>query len=78
MDDGWMMAEWDGWVGLGVLSSVSVLQGSFLIYPIASEEDDADFQITNGIPKNTPLKLLARVYVVKVKRGAVEFILSYC
>uniref|UniRef100_A0A4W4DYS2 C2 domain-containing protein n=1 Tax=Electrophorus electricus TaxID=8005 RepID=A0A4W4DYS2_ELEEL len=40
-------------------------KGSFLIYPIASDDEEADFQITNGIPKNTPVKVLVRVYVVK-------------
>ncbi|XP_060713707.1 fer-1-like protein 4 [Tachysurus vachellii] len=40
-------------------------KGSFLIYPIASEDEDIDFQITNGIPKNSPIKILVRVYVVK-------------
>nr|XP_021335523.1 fer-1-like protein 4 [Danio rerio] len=40
-------------------------KGSFLIYPIAPEDEEADCQITNGIPKNTPIKVLVRVYVVK-------------
>uniref|UniRef100_A0A673IGM9 Copine-3-like n=1 Tax=Sinocyclocheilus rhinocerous TaxID=307959 RepID=A0A673IGM9_9TELE len=40
-------------------------KGSFLIYPIAPEDEDADCQITNGIPKNAPIKVLVRVYVVK-------------
>ncbi|TRY91493.1 hypothetical protein DNTS_029472 [Danionella cerebrum] len=40
-------------------------KGSFLIYPIAPEDEDADPQITNGIPKNAPIKVLVRVYVVK-------------
>uniref|UniRef100_A0A672KN14 Fer-1-like protein 4 n=1 Tax=Sinocyclocheilus grahami TaxID=75366 RepID=A0A672KN14_SINGR len=40
-------------------------KGSFLMYPIASEDEDADCQITNGIPKNAPIKVLVRVYVVK-------------
>ncbi|KAK3536663.1 hypothetical protein QTP86_015460, partial [Hemibagrus guttatus] len=40
-------------------------KGSFLIYPIAAEDEDVDFQITNGIPKNSPIKILVRVYVVK-------------
>ncbi|XP_051958046.1 fer-1-like protein 4 isoform X2 [Xyrauchen texanus] len=40
-------------------------KGSFLIYPIAPEDEDADCQITNGLPKNTPIKVLVRVYVVK-------------
>uniref|UniRef100_A0A8C9VVM1 Fer-1-like protein 4 n=1 Tax=Scleropages formosus TaxID=113540 RepID=A0A8C9VVM1_SCLFO len=40
-------------------------KGSFLIYPILPEEEDAEGQITNGIPKNLPIKVLVRVYVVK-------------
>uniref|UniRef100_A0A8C2HLQ1 Fer-1 like family member 4 n=1 Tax=Cyprinus carpio TaxID=7962 RepID=A0A8C2HLQ1_CYPCA len=40
-------------------------KGSFLMYPIAPEDEDADCQITNGIPKNAPIKVLVRVYVVK-------------
>uniref|UniRef100_A0A9J8AXH0 Fer-1 like family member 4 n=1 Tax=Cyprinus carpio carpio TaxID=630221 RepID=A0A9J8AXH0_CYPCA len=40
-------------------------KGSFLIYPIAPEDEEADCQITNGIPKNAPIKVLVRVYVVK-------------
>ncbi|XP_017548337.1 fer-1-like protein 4 [Pygocentrus nattereri] len=40
-------------------------KGSFLIYPISPEEEDADFQITKGIPKNAPIKVLVRLYVVK-------------
>ncbi|KAJ8412157.1 hypothetical protein AAFF_G00144240 [Aldrovandia affinis] len=40
-------------------------KGSFLIYPISKEDEDAECQITNGIPKNVPIKVLVRVYVVK-------------
>ncbi|KAL6464661.1 hypothetical protein MHYP_G00269780 [Metynnis hypsauchen] len=40
-------------------------KGSFLIFPISPEEEDADFQITKGIPKNAPIKVLVRLYVVK-------------
>ncbi|XP_066527462.1 fer-1-like protein 4 [Hoplias malabaricus] len=40
-------------------------KGSFLIFPISPEEEDIEFQITKGIPKNAPLKVLVRVYVVK-------------
>ncbi|KAK0146183.1 Fer-1-like protein 4 [Merluccius polli] len=40
-------------------------KGSFLIYPIASGEEDRRCQITKGIPQNTPVKVLVRVYVVK-------------
>ncbi|KAG9353405.1 hypothetical protein JZ751_018000 [Albula glossodonta] len=40
-------------------------KGSFLIYPISKEDEDAECQITNGIPKNLAIKVLVRVYVVK-------------
>ncbi|XP_067442564.1 fer-1-like protein 4 [Thunnus thynnus] len=42
-------------------------KGSFLVYPIDSGDDEEDIkcQITNGIPKNSPLKVLVRVYIVK-------------
>ncbi|KAM3850594.1 fer-1-like protein 4 [Diretmus argenteus] len=40
-------------------------KGSFLVYPIDPEEEDNKCQITNGIPKNTPVKVLIRIYVVK-------------
>lgn len=30
------------------------------------EDEDDDVRITNGVPKNTPMKVLVRVYVVKV------------
>uniref|UniRef100_A0A8D0AGF7 Fer-1 like family member 4 n=1 Tax=Sander lucioperca TaxID=283035 RepID=A0A8D0AGF7_SANLU len=41
-------------------------KGSFLVYPIDSEdEEDTSCQITNGIPKNSPIKVLVRVYIVK-------------
>ncbi|XP_054473008.1 fer-1-like protein 4 [Anoplopoma fimbria] len=41
-------------------------KGSFLVYPIdPGDEDDPTFQITNGIPKNTAIKVLVRVYVIK-------------
>ncbi|CAL8360491.1 unnamed protein product [Lota lota] len=40
-------------------------KGSFLIYPITPDEEDRKCQITKGIPKNSPLKVLVRVYVVK-------------
>lgn len=43
------------------------LQGSFLVYPIDPEDkEDLVCQITNGIPKNSPVKVLVRVYIVKV------------
>ncbi|KAA0707661.1 Fer-1-like protein 4 [Triplophysa tibetana] len=40
-------------------------KGSFLIYPITPEDEDAECQITNGLPKNSPIKVLVRVYIVK-------------
>ncbi|XP_041638940.1 fer-1-like protein 4 [Cheilinus undulatus] len=41
-------------------------KGSFLVYPIDSgDEEDDTCRITNGIPKNTPIKVLVRVYIVK-------------
>lgn len=45
-------------------------QGSFLVYPI--DEDDADetkCQITKGIPINSAIKVLARVYIIKVSNS---------
>lgn len=42
-------------------------QGSFLVYPIDLEDqEDTKCQITNGIPKNSQIKVLVRVYIVKV------------
>uniref|UniRef100_UPI0037E7A12B fer-1-like protein 4 n=1 Tax=Semicossyphus pulcher TaxID=241346 RepID=UPI0037E7A12B len=41
-------------------------KGSFLVYPLDSgDEDDSTCRITNGIPKNSPIKVLVRVYIVK-------------
>ncbi|XP_077460197.1 fer-1-like protein 4 [Stigmatopora argus] len=41
-------------------------KGSFLVYPVDSDdEDDFKCQITKGIPQNSALKLLVRIYVVK-------------
>ncbi|KAM9362008.1 fer-1-like protein 4 [Symphorus nematophorus] len=41
-------------------------KGSFLVYPIDSgDEEDTKCQITNGIPKNSPIKVLVRVYIIK-------------
>ncbi|XP_017286969.1 fer-1-like protein 4 [Kryptolebias marmoratus] len=41
-------------------------KGSFLVYPIDPEgREDTTCQITNGIPKNSPIKVLVRVYIVK-------------
>ncbi|KAM6979612.1 fer-1-like protein 4 [Aplochiton taeniatus] len=40
-------------------------KGSFLIYPIAPEDEDAKCRIINGIPRNTPVKVLVRVYIIK-------------
>ncbi|CAB1314447.1 unnamed protein product [Coregonus sp. 'balchen'] len=45
--------------------SMGKYKGSFLIYPISPEDEHAECRITNGIPKNTPIKVLVRVYVVK-------------
>ncbi|XP_078093137.1 fer-1-like protein 4 isoform X2 [Mustelus asterias] len=43
--------------------SMGKYKGSFRIYP--NEEAEADFKILQGIPKNRPIKVLVRVYVVK-------------
>uniref|UniRef100_A0A3B3D8C6 Fer-1 like family member 4 n=1 Tax=Oryzias melastigma TaxID=30732 RepID=A0A3B3D8C6_ORYME len=41
-------------------------KGSFLVYPIDPEDKgDPTCQITSGIPKNVPVKVLVRVYIVK-------------
>ncbi|XP_077384701.1 fer-1-like protein 4 isoform X2 [Festucalex cinctus] len=47
-------------------------KGSFLVYPIDSDEDEDDdddddvkCQLSRGMPQNSPLKVLLRVYVVK-------------
>ncbi|XP_039972477.1 fer-1-like protein 4 [Xiphias gladius] len=41
-------------------------KGSFLVYPIDSgDEEDTKCQIINGIPKNSAIKVLVRVYIVK-------------
>ncbi|XP_070695599.1 fer-1-like protein 4 [Pempheris klunzingeri] len=41
-------------------------KGSFLVYPIEpGDEEDTTCQITSGIPKNSPIKVLVRVYIVK-------------
>ncbi|XP_047438117.1 fer-1-like protein 4 [Mugil cephalus] len=41
-------------------------KGSFLVFPIDPRDaEDTTCQITNGIPKNTPIKVLVRVYIVK-------------
>lgn len=41
-------------------------QGSFLIYPESEAASFSEPQISRGIPQNRPIKLLVRVYVVKV------------
>lgn len=41
-------------------------QGSFLIYPESEAVSFSEPQISRGIPQNRPIKLLVRVYVVKV------------
>ncbi|XP_034389646.1 fer-1-like protein 4 [Cyclopterus lumpus] len=41
-------------------------KGSFLVYPIdPGDEEDTTCQITKGIPRNSPFKVLVRVYIVK-------------
>ncbi|TKS70810.1 Fer-1-like protein 4 [Collichthys lucidus] len=41
-------------------------KGSFLVYPLdPGDKEDIKVQITSGIPKNSPLKVLVRVYIVK-------------
>ncbi|XP_075881234.1 fer-1-like protein 4 isoform X2 [Nelusetta ayraudi] len=41
-------------------------KGSFLVYPIDLEEDeDIHCQITKGIPPNSAIKVLVRVYIIK-------------
>ncbi|XP_038552062.1 fer-1-like protein 4 [Micropterus salmoides] len=41
-------------------------KGSFLVYPIESgDEEDTNCQITSGIPQNTPIKVLVRIYILK-------------
>lgn len=41
-------------------------QGSFLIYPESEAVSFSEPQISRGVPQNRPIKLLVRVYVVKV------------
>ncbi|XP_053551406.1 fer-1-like protein 4 [Bombina bombina] len=38
-------------------------KGSFYIYP--AEEDTSEFQIMKGVPRNRPVKVLVRIYIVK-------------
>ncbi|XP_076599691.1 fer-1-like protein 4 [Chaetodon auriga] len=41
-------------------------KGSFLVYPIDSgDKEETKCQITNGIPRNSAIKVLVRVYIVK-------------
>uniref|UniRef100_A0A3Q3WRE7 C2 domain-containing protein n=1 Tax=Mola mola TaxID=94237 RepID=A0A3Q3WRE7_MOLML len=41
-------------------------KGSFLVYPIdTGQEQDKKCQITSGTPKNSAIKVLVRVYIVK-------------
>lgn len=42
------------------------IQGSFLIYPESEAVSFSEPQISRGVPQNQPIKLLVRVYVVKV------------
>lgn len=51
-------------------SDIFPRQGSFLVYPI--DEDDTDetkCEITKGIPINSAIKVLARVYIIKVSNS---------
>lgn len=62
----------------GSFSCTFCLQGSFLVYPVDpgdDEEEDVRCQITNGIPRNSPIKVLVRVYIVKVCELAACFVL---
>lgn len=67
---------------LGVFSKTKLIevhmflpQGSFLVYPIDLEEDeDINCQITKGIPPNSAIKVLVRVYIVKVSQLLVSFL----
>lgn len=47
-------------------SDMSHHQGSFLVYPIDEEDADKTCQITKGIPANSAIKALVRVYIIKV------------
>ncbi|XP_056157898.1 fer-1-like protein 4 [Lampris incognitus] len=40
-------------------------KGSFMVYPIGPGEEDKKIEISDGIPKNVPVKVLIRLYVVK-------------
>uniref|UniRef100_A0A3Q1JTB7 C2 domain-containing protein n=1 Tax=Anabas testudineus TaxID=64144 RepID=A0A3Q1JTB7_ANATE len=41
-------------------------KGSFLVFPLEpGDEENTTCQITNGIPRNSPIKVLVRVYIVK-------------
>lgn len=42
------------------------IQGSFLIYPESEAVSFSEPHISRGVPQNRPIKLLVRVYVVKV------------
>lgn len=49
-------------------------QGSFLVYPIDKDDtDDTTCQITNGIPTNSAIKALVRVYIIKVSNPSSVF-----
>lgn len=52
-------------------------QGSFLVFPIDSgDEEDTKCQITNGIPKNSAIKVLVRVYIIKVPIDPAIYLLN--
>ncbi|XP_063489669.1 fer-1-like protein 4 isoform X2 [Symphalangus syndactylus] len=46
---------------------VGKFKGSFLIYPESETVSFSEPQISRGIPQNRPIKLLVRVYVVKLR-----------
>lgn len=41
-----------------------LFQGSFYVY--RAEEAGAEHKISQGIPRNRPIKVLVRIYIVKV------------
>ena len=43
---------------------MSFLQGSFYVYP--TEEAGMEPKVSQGVPRNRPIKVLVRVYIVKV------------
>lgn len=49
---------------ISLLLAMSLLQGSFYVYP--TEEAGMEPKVSQGIPRNRPIKVLVRVYIVKV------------